>query len=132
MNAWSAASEARLAGCDPRLRALFDDVLQICDCTIVSGRRGEEEQNELHRAGKSQLRYPDSKHNACPSLAVDAAAYPIDWKDRERATLFAGLVLGMAAARGLALRWGGDWDRDWQVSDNGFDDLWHFEIVEEG
>ena len=130
-NVWSKTSRGRLVHLNPRLRDLMDDVLQVCDCTIISTYRDETEQNELHRTGKSQLRYPESKHNAYPALAVDVAAYPIDWKDRERATLFAGLVLGMAAARGLALRWGGDWDRDWQVNDNGFDDLWHFEIVED-
>jgi len=31
---------------------------------------------------------------------------------------------------GVDLRWGGDWDGDTEVRDNGFDDLVHFEIVE--
>ena len=76
------------------------------------------------------MRWPHSKHNATPSRAVDIAPYPINWGDRERMTLFAGISLGVADAKGIALRWGGDWDRDFQVVDNGFDDLVHFELME--
>ena len=28
----------------------------------------------------------------------------------------------------ITLRWGGDWDMDFQVKDNGFDDFPHFEL----
>jgi len=65
-----------------------------------------------------------------PSLAVDAAPYPIDWNDRDRWMRFSGFVLGVARAYGVTLRWGGDWDRDWDVADNRFNDWPHFEIVE--
>jgi hypothetical protein len=66
-----------------------------------------------------------------PAEAVDAAPYPIDWKDRERFSYFAGVVLGIAQSQGLQLTWGGDWDRDWQLRDNTFDDLLHFELPRE-
>lgn len=128
---YSSASEERLASCHPVLQEIFREAIKHCDITIISGRRDRDEQDELFRTGKSQLRFPESKHNASPSRAIDAAPYPIDWKDRERATLFAGFILGLARARGVTLRWGGDWDRDWQVNDNNFDDLWHFELVGE-
>lgn len=136
-------SKRHLETLEPRLRKLFVDLLalDIVDITLISGRRGEEEQNRLFREGKSQLRFPESRHNGDPdgpldaqgiplSLAVDAAPYPIDWNDRERATLFSGLVLGFAEARGLKLRWGGDWNRNFEVEDNVFDDLHHFELTE--
>ena len=29
---------------------------------------------------------------------------------------------------GVNLRWGGDWDQDFEVQDNKFDDFPHFEI----
>jgi hypothetical protein len=29
---------------------------------------------------------------------------------------------------GINLRWGGDWDQDWEVKDNKFDDFPHFEL----
>jgi peptidoglycan L-alanyl-D-glutamate endopeptidase CwlK len=131
---FSERSKDFLEGCDPRLQEIFEAVVKEVDCTIISGYRGQVEQNELYRTGKSQLNYPHSRHNWAPldkpcSQAVDAMAYPIAWKDRERATLFAGFVLGLALGMGIELRWGGDWDGDWQVRDNSFDDLAHFELV---
>jgi peptidoglycan L-alanyl-D-glutamate endopeptidase CwlK len=131
MPAFSEKSNARLATCDPRLQAVFDRVVAEFDCTILEGIRGMERQNELYRQGKSQLRFPESDHNKDPSRAVDAIAHPIDWKDRERQTLFAGYVLGVAAQLGVKLRWGGDWNRNFQVADNAFDDLVHFELMED-
>lgn len=126
---YSHKSNQNLNQCHPLIQQVFNRVIQVCNCTIITGHRGKIEQNEMYRTGKSQLQWPDGKHNTLPSLAIDAAPYPIDWKDRERATLFAGLVMGIATEMGIELRWGGDWDSDWQVKDNNFDDLWHFELV---
>ena len=68
------------------------------------------------------------RHNSSPRRAVDVTPYPVDWADRERQTLFAGFVLGIARSMGIKLRWGGDWDMDFQVMDNRFDDFPHFEL----
>lgn len=125
---FSQTSADRLATCDERLQRVFNAVVEHFDCTILCGHRGQAEQDAAFAAGKSQIKWPNGKHNGSPSQAVDAAPYPIDWKDRERASLFAGFVLGTARQMGIALRWGGDWDRDTQVADNDFDDLWHFEL----
>ena len=127
---YSESSWNKLKQCDPRLIEIFEEVACYINTTIITGHRDEETQNEMYRTGKSQLQWPNSKHNSLPSKAVDAAPYPIDWNDRERATLFAGFVMGIAASFGVNLRWGGDWDQDWEVNDNHFDDLWHFEIKE--
>lgn len=127
---YSKTSQQRLNECHPLLQKVFNRVIQITDCTIITGHRDKPTQNEMYRTGKSQLQWPDGKHNIMPSEAIDAAPYPIDWKDRERATLFAGLVIGIAEEMGIKLRWGSDWNRDWQVKDNNFDDLWHFELLE--
>ena len=129
MNSFSKRSKEQLDTCDIRLHDIFHEVLQHCDCTVLEGYRNEEKQNALYETRKSQLRFPDGKHNQSPSRGVDVTPYPIDWHDRERITLFAGFVLGIATGMGHELRWGGDWDRDWEVFDNNFDDLVHFEIV---
>ena len=128
MNAFSRRSWDNLHSCALELQSLFTEVLRQVDCTIIEGHRGEARQNELFHQGKTQLRWPDSAHNSEPSQAVDVIAYPIDWKDRERQTHFAGYVRGIAWARHIPLRWGGDWDSDFQVADNVFDDLVHFEL----
>lgn len=127
---YSNSSRQKLEQCHPLLQQVFKRVIQICDCTILTGHRDKPTQNEMYRTGKSHVKWPNGKHNTIPSQAIDAAAYPIDWKDRERATLFAGLVLGIAEEMGIKLRWGGDWNSNWQVKDNNFDDLWHFELDE--
>ena len=128
---FSDKSLAKLATSDPRLQRVFQEVVRNFDCTILEGHRNRERQNQMVEEGKSQVRWPDGKHNTVPSMAVDVCPYPIVWDDRERQTLFAGFVLATANAMGIDLRWGGDWDRDTEVRDNTFDDLVHFELVEE-
>ena len=103
-------------------------VVKEFDCTILEGFRGEVKQNKAYQEGHSKLKFPFGNHNKIPSIAVDVIPYPIDWKDRERMTYFAGYVQGIAKGMGVKLRWGGDWDMDWKVKDNRFDDLVHFEI----
>ena len=129
MPKFSERSIDRLATCDERLQRLFIAVVKEFDCTILEGYRDRDTQNEMYRAGKSQLQYPEGKHNSSISKAVDVAPCPIDWNDREYFTHFAGYVKGIAATMGIKIRWGGDWDGDWQVKDNNFDDLPHFELI---
>ena len=123
-------SKERLATCDERLQKVFNEVIKYVDCSVLEGHRNEERQNRFYDEGKTKLRYPDGRHNNRPSNAVDVTPYPVDWSDRERQTLFAGFVLGIARSMGIKLRWGGDWDMDFKVMDNRFDDFPHFEIRE--
>ena len=127
---YSQRSLRRLEDTDPRLQSIFKEVIKHFDNTIVTGHRTKDYQERVFSEGKSKVHWPNSKHNSLPSRAVDAAPYPLDWSDRERFTLFAGFVLGIATSQGIKLRWGGDWDRDTQVKDNSFDDLLHFELVD--
>jgi len=128
MPRYSKRSKERLATCDEKLQGLFNEVIKHVDCSILEGHRSKERQNKLYDEGRTKVRYPTGRHNASPSKAVDVTPYPVDWDDRERQTLFAGFVLGIARAKGIKLRWGGDWDQDFQVMDNRFDDFPHFEI----
>jgi peptidoglycan LD-endopeptidase CwlK len=73
MAQFSNISKERLQTCHADLRVLFGHVIQGYDCTIVEGHRGKERQNRAFAEGKSKLKYPQSKHNKYPSLAVDAA-----------------------------------------------------------
>lgn len=123
----------KLTTCHPYIQTVFTRVLEYFDHTVLEGRRGKEDQNKAFNEGKSQLRWPDGKHNVVEeddlSLAVDVIPYPIDWNDRERMNYFAGQVLATGRSMDIEIRWGGDWDRDTQVKDNSFDDLVHFELV---
>lgn len=123
-------SKLRLTTCVAPIRDVMNEAIKFIDFTVVYGQRTEEEQTKAYEEGNSQVPWPESTHNTQPlSEGIDIAPWPIDWNDRERFTLLAGVVLGMAYHMGIELRWGGDWDRDTQVKDNKFDDLGHFEYV---
>ena len=123
-------SRNALATCHPKLQEVFNEVIKFVDCSVLEGHRSGERQDKLFKEGKTKVKYPNGRHNASPSNAVDVTPYPVRWLDRERQTHFAGFVLGMARAMGIKLRWGGDWDMDFEVQDNKFDDFPHFEIRE--
>ena len=121
-------SRERLSSCNDELQKIFNEVIKHVDCSVLEGHRSKDRQNKLYEEGKTKVKYPNGRHNRQPSSAVDVTPYPVDWKDRERQTLFAGFVIGVASQMGIKLRWGGDWDQDFQVVDNRFDDFPHFEL----
>ena len=123
-------SKERLATCDERLQKVFNEVIKYVDCSVLEGHRDERTQDKYYEEGKTKVRYPMGRHNSKPSRAVDVVPYPIDWNDRERFHLFSGFVLGLARGMGITLRWGGDWNMNFEVDDNKFDDFPHFEISE--
>ena len=121
-------SKKKLATCHEDLQKVFNEVIKHVDCSVIEGYRNEERQNRLFSEKKTKVRYPNGRHNSNPSRAVDVVPYPIDWNDRERFHLFAGFVLGIAKSMGIVLRWGGDWNMNFEVDDNNFDDFPHFEL----
>lgn len=136
MASFGERSRANLEECHEDLQLIFNTVIQIWDCSIIEGYRGKEEQNRYFSEGKSKIKFPDGKHNQRPSMAVDAPPYPIDWNDVTGFIRYAHFVLGVAAGLYAAgkishkLRWGGDWDRDFDLEDQRFNDYPHFELCE--
>ena len=129
MPKFGSKSKERLATCDEKLQKVFNEVIKYVDCSILEGHRDERAQDKYYKEGKTKVRYPMGRHNSKPSRAVDVVPYPVDWEDRERFHLFSGFVLGLASGMGISLRWGGDWNRNFEVDDNKFDDFPHFELV---
>lgn len=140
MPSFGKTSKKRLSTAHPDLQTLFGEVIKHFDCSIVCGHRTEEDQEAVYQAKLSKVRWPESKHNALPSMAVDAAPYDndihgIDWQDENRFYFFAGFVV--ATAKRLfdegkirhGIRWGGDWDGDTKTNDQKFMDLPHFELI---
>ena len=128
MPGYSQKSLKQLYGCHPQLQLLFFEIIKHYDCTVLEGYRNEMRQDELYRIGQSKVKYPDSKHNTTPSMAVDVAPYPIDWNNTKRFYHFAGFVIATAKQLSLDIRWGGDWDSDNDLDDQMFMDLVHFEL----
>ena len=121
-------SKERLATCHEDLQKVFNEVIKVVDCSVLEGHRDERRQEQLFSEGKTKVHYPMGRHNSKPSRAVDVVPYPVDWKYRERFHLFSGFVLGVASGMGITLRWGGDWNMNFEVDDNKFDDFPHFEL----
>jgi peptidoglycan LD-endopeptidase CwlK len=137
MRKFSENSKSKLATCHRDLQTLFNHIILERDCTIVCGFRGEEDQNAAFDSGHSQKRWPESKHNTVPSLAVDVVPYEVtglDWGKLQSAE-FAGYVMGVAdqllriGSISHRIRRGVDWDGDYDVDDTKFWDACHFEIM---
>ena len=119
-------SKRRLKGIHPKLVSVLNELVKIMDVTVIEGIRSKERQLELLEKGATKVKY--SKH--MDGKAVDLAPYPIDWKDRDRFHYMGGMIRGIAKPLNVSVRWGGDWDSDGEVKDNGFDDLVHVELRE--
>ena len=129
---WGNKSRKVYETLDPRLQVWCDRMLHdVSDISLLVGYRDREAQNGLFENGFSKLRFPDSRHNRRPSLAVDLQPYP-----RPLHTSKLWGALGYLAGRGhtiaeelgFDLRRGGDWDGDGDLTDQDFDDLFHWEI----
>ena len=129
---WSNKSLQVRATLDPRLQVMVNELLKYMDVSLIWGHRTKEQQDELYPR-YSRVQWPNSKHNSYPSLAVDMQPYPYPTNENDlRAALgyMAGLCWLIAERHDFSLRWGGDWNRNGDVTDNGFDDLYHLEIYE--
>lgn len=132
---FGARSLARLGTCHPLLIALFSRVIARpdlpLDLSILCGHRTKADQAAAVDSGASRLRWPASKHNQTPSLAVDVAplvggAVSWEWpRYRQVAPIvkaeWAAMETEGLVPPGVALEWGGDWSRfpdgpHWQLN----------------
>ena len=132
MNRFGDKSMAALRSADPLLLEIAFKVLEIKDHSILKGHRTESEQNAAFHSGNSKLLWPDGKHNATPSKAIDVQTYPrpsLEMDFYEEQYYLLGMYVGVAHEMRLKLRTGADWDTDGEVTDNGWDDLFHVELI---
>lgn len=133
---WSPDSEKVMGTLHPRLVHLCQAVRKHKDCAVIEGFRDEALQNMYYRLGKSQVKWKDSEHNEFPSKAVHLVPYNaqrdphVDWDNELEFYVFGGFVLAIAKVEKISIRWGGDWDGDFDPSDQKFNDLIHFELLE--
>lgn len=139
----SEKSRKLLSNAHPDLRKVFEEVIKYIDFTVIETTRTEEQHNENVKNGVSKTTWDKSKHRPrldnegrMTSWAIDAVPYPIDWNNIARFNYFAGFVMG-TAERFLSIgkithhiRWGGDWNKDNDPSNEKFYDAAHFEIME--
>lgn len=130
---FSKTSLERLNTCHPDLQRLFNEVIKNYDCSILCGHRGEAEQNEAFAKGASEKKFPDSKHNVLPSMAVDVMPCPVNWASTKQNLCklyhFVGYVKATADMLGIKIKCGADFNDNVVFFDDKFIDIPHFELV---
>lgn len=147
MKQWDARSLKQRDTLMGSLRLLMDDALRISDVPfqIVQGARTIEEQQRYFNDGKSKINprdyptreklYAAAKHVTGPGMPLSRAVdIIIDVKgkeyDKAHMCYVAGVVMAIAALRGIPVRWGGNWDGDGELlSDQKLIDMPHFELT---
>jgi peptidoglycan L-alanyl-D-glutamate endopeptidase CwlK len=132
----SKTSLDRLSTCHEDLIIFCNELIKYYDFTVVCGHRGQEEQDKAYADGYSKVKFPNSKHNSYPSMAVDLAPWEgkLDW-GRDQMIFFAGFAQGVAKRlydEGLIkhdIISGIDWDNDRDINDTKFFDIPHFQLV---
>ena len=104
------------------------------DFSIIRGHRGQVDQDMAFRGGFSEKQWPDGNHNASPSRAFDFTPYPDPYDPRDLALLRYGVIAGVffavaATMSGTEIRWGQDWDRDGDLTDQKLNDMGHLELI---
>lgn len=116
-------SLGRLNECDKRLVKLIKAVNEVYPVFVICGHRNKEDQDRAFKDKKSKLKFPNSKHNKKPSLAVDIVpgdGKKIDWKDIKEFEIMLMVVESTAETLGIKIRLGRDFK---------FKDFPHVELV---
>ena len=127
------SSSKKLETCHADIQEIMKEVIKFLDITIIYGTRTEEQQNKLFAEGKSELLYPNSKHNSTPSMAIDIMLWNKDnprigWDDKQQMQFIAGYIKAVADSKGIKIRLGADWNDD-LIFDENFYDGAHIELV---
>lgn len=139
MAKFGSKSKKKLLTVEIDLQVICWEVIRNFDFTVLFGARTPAFQFGLFKKGRKKINgvwrivdrskvvtFKDgykkkSKHNEKPSLAVDLAPWPIDWKNINRFNYLAGLFMGAAERLNFERRihskiqWGGNWKtfKDW-------------------
>ena len=137
--AFSETSRDRLQGAHRDLQKLANLAIKLIDFTVLETNRTEEQQQIYVAKGVSQTM--SSKHLPWPSQAMDIAPWfaaepHIRWPDTSirgaeviaRWAYLIGIIRGAAAALGIAVRVGFDWDGDGNAFNEHFPDWPHVEV----
>jgi peptidoglycan LD-endopeptidase CwlK len=122
MYKFSKSSQDKLNTCHPFLQEICNELIKEADFVVICGYRDKAAQDDAYSKGASKLKFPQSKHNKKPSLAVDIAPYNqgIDWNNHIGFQELAKKFKQIAEHKNIPVVWGGDWQMR---------DMPHFELV---
>ena len=123
MPSFGKRSRSKLETCEQEIQDVLNEAIKHYDFSVIDGHRDMERQNLYFNDGKSQVRWPNSRHNSYPSKAVDIIPYPGGFDNpNSEFDRMATYVLSAAAKLGVELEWGGHWKN--------FKDYAHFQLKE--
>lgn len=95
--------------CDIRLQKLIEAINVKMFVNVSVGHRDKTCQDNAFRDGKSKVKYPNSKHNKIPSLAVDI--YPIENNEIawDKFDELGKIIKYTSKELEIPIIWGGDW-----------------------
>lgn len=134
MPTFGTRSRSNLDAAHKDLQLVFNEVIKYYDCSVICSYRNKTDQDAAYFDGRSSLKFPKSKHNSLPSMAVDVVPYfknkpHIRWDDTNKFYEFIGFVQGIASTLNIDIRYGHNWDMDDELHDQSLMDLPHFELV---
>lgn len=122
----NATSLKKLKTCHDDLQMIAHAVDKLYPIQVICGERSEKDQNEAKKHGKSELEYPNSKHNINPSKgrfkswAMDIVPDPdrnpatLDWNDVAEFEKMLLVVEQVADGYNIPIRLGRDFSfKDW-------------------
>ncbi len=133
MNKFGKTSTARLETCSENLQLVCREAIKrtpyLCkvttlvvpDLTIICGTRNQVQQQAAFDAGLSQVKWPNSKHNSDPSMAVDVGVYisslpgHIPWSSKLIWKAQHFLIKEVADELNIKLRYGIDFESFWDA-----------------
>lgn len=125
---FDAGSRKNLANVHPDLQGVLIEARKEIEFRVLDSTRGRKAQEEAFRKGNSKARFGQSAHNYVPAIATDLFPAPYDWNNLPAFDKLSVIVLRIAKARGVPLRWGGDWNMDGDKTKSDAWDKPHFEL----
>lgn len=124
---FSQRSENNLKGVHSDLVKVVRRALQLSeiDFSVIEGLRTKERQAQLFKQGATKTL--NSRH--LTGHAVDIVPYPLDWNNLAAFGKLAKAMFAAAKELKVAIRWGGDWNRNGRSDDETFYDGPHFELL---
>ena len=136
---FGARSESLLGSVHPELQRLAREAIRTSpmDFTVTEGARNAATQADKFTKGLSRVRF--SKHQLVPAQAVHFDPYPVLYpqdsdppmiktKKYARYYMLSMHIRATAIRLVIPVRWGGAWDNSYDILNNDFDDLAHYEL----
>jgi len=124
-----------LGKCHPLLRIIAEDSIKITKFTVIEGLRTLKDQKQLLEKGK--VRSLKSKHLPTQTCQASRAfhllpypfKYPEDFKNKERFSILAGVIIATGKKYNTDIIWGGDWNQTFDPKKTKKYNGVHFELA---